>query len=558
MNNCHKKLQPQRFHLPSVQIISVASGASHCAAITTKGQVYTWGMSENGRLGHGLINGNADMVQTPTCVKYFCEQKKVVMKVACGSAHTALVTDRGELFSFGWNYYNQCGTSERDVDYYLPEKVQGNFEEIESISCGFAHTAFITILGDLYCFGFNENGELGIGHEKNVPVPTLVKLSEKCENICVIHVSCGKMHTVAVVAKCTISEYRGREKEVDDANKASEILLRFFRLVVLLNRLDSFSRQRLQIEKENIDDNPADNDDSKHGSSTFEKDAEDSVHSSESIASPEWSPKYDQDAIPSCTYPSRISEMMAMEAEEDLGIELCRKHRIYRSNLQRKQRNVLLEVLRRHEAHSMCQEDICSLDFRKIRIKEAKARKDIRNEEINNSRIHRIRSRAEKLQSEMKSKGNLKMEKPRRKGRRKTRQSKTEHLLYRKKVKPKHETFNEPKILPSRNKNKRLLRQRSERIRRQQKEKRDLEEHVKLQKMQEIEQLHKFEEARKRRAITKVEKLKSIINIERQKNDTAIIKLQRDIFLRRHNGDTDKGHSQEFKSVRQWSRHAIS
>jgi alpha-tubulin suppressor-like RCC1 family protein len=33
--------------------VHVAAGAYHCAALTLKGGLYTWGLESNGRLGHG-------------------------------------------------------------------------------------------------------------------------------------------------------------------------------------------------------------------------------------------------------------------------------------------------------------------------------------------------------------------------------------------------------------------------------------------------------------------------------------------------------------------------
>ena len=37
------------------QVVHVACGNSYSAAITDKGQLYTWGSGENGRLGHGKL-----------------------------------------------------------------------------------------------------------------------------------------------------------------------------------------------------------------------------------------------------------------------------------------------------------------------------------------------------------------------------------------------------------------------------------------------------------------------------------------------------------------------
>lgn len=39
--------------LRSKKIRDIACGSSHSAAITSSGELYTWGLGEYGRLGHG-------------------------------------------------------------------------------------------------------------------------------------------------------------------------------------------------------------------------------------------------------------------------------------------------------------------------------------------------------------------------------------------------------------------------------------------------------------------------------------------------------------------------
>ena len=39
--------------LSSVKVVVIAAGESHSAAITDKGALYTWGRGNYGRLGHG-------------------------------------------------------------------------------------------------------------------------------------------------------------------------------------------------------------------------------------------------------------------------------------------------------------------------------------------------------------------------------------------------------------------------------------------------------------------------------------------------------------------------
>lgn len=70
-----------------------------------------------GRLGHGDCND----VFIPQPIKALAGRN--VVKVACGDTHTLAVTDTGELFSFGRNQNGQLGLG-TTKDAILPQPVE--------------------------------------------------------------------------------------------------------------------------------------------------------------------------------------------------------------------------------------------------------------------------------------------------------------------------------------------------------------------------------------------------------------------------------------------------
>ena len=72
----------------------VASGKWHSIALSSNGEVFTWGDDFYGSLGHGGLGGR----NVPTKVQYLSEER--IVKVACGDKHSAALTSTGKLFTW--------------------------------------------------------------------------------------------------------------------------------------------------------------------------------------------------------------------------------------------------------------------------------------------------------------------------------------------------------------------------------------------------------------------------------------------------------------------------
>ncbi len=68
----------------------------------------------------------------------------------------SLLTERG--------YYGQCGTGTRD-SVKLPEKL--NIDKVKSIACGAGHSMALLSNGQVYGWGENGDGQLGLGRENH-------------------------------------------------------------------------------------------------------------------------------------------------------------------------------------------------------------------------------------------------------------------------------------------------------------------------------------------------------------------------------------------------------
>lgn len=81
----------------------LAVGASHAALVTSKGQLYTWGAGRLGQLGQGT----AMDLPYPTRVPQLADTP--VASMALGLGHTLVLTQAGEVLACGSNYHGELG-----------------------------------------------------------------------------------------------------------------------------------------------------------------------------------------------------------------------------------------------------------------------------------------------------------------------------------------------------------------------------------------------------------------------------------------------------------------
>ena len=113
------------------------------------------------------------------------------MTACCGAYHTITLSNDGTLYSFGYNAEGQLGLGHNN-DVSLPTPIP-NLPKITQISCGFRFAVCVDHEGFMWSFGENNNGQLGTGNTRNLNVPQKVK-----EIPPVVSVSCGCYHTLII------------------------------------------------------------------------------------------------------------------------------------------------------------------------------------------------------------------------------------------------------------------------------------------------------------------------------------------------------------------------
>lgn len=177
--------------LKSKRVRDIACGSSHSAAITSSGELYTWGCGEYGRLGHG---DNVTQLR-PKQVKALASQR--VVQVACGSrdAQTLALTDEGMVYSWGDGDFGKLGRggSEGCSVPHNVEKLNG--VGIIQIECGAQFSLALSRTGLVWTWGKGDYFRLGHGADQHIRKPSVVECLRGRK---IVHVAVGALHCLAV------------------------------------------------------------------------------------------------------------------------------------------------------------------------------------------------------------------------------------------------------------------------------------------------------------------------------------------------------------------------
>jgi len=158
------------------KVVSVTMENGTITAITTNGDLYSWGRNVYGQVGNG--KGGAGVCQS-TPVKVMSNVVSIMMDEYRTSKVTTLaITTNGDLYAWGYNEHGQVGNGKSGTGAYetTPVKVLSN---VVSLTANDGPAAAITTNGDLYCWGINLFGQVGNGSSRDnqtTPVKVLTNV----------------------------------------------------------------------------------------------------------------------------------------------------------------------------------------------------------------------------------------------------------------------------------------------------------------------------------------------------------------------------------------------
>ena len=149
--------------------MAISSGRFHTCVILDNGAVSCWGGGAAGTLGYG---GTSDKT-TPTLTSSLGTGRTAVA-LSSGGYHTCAILDNGDVSCWGWNIDGQLGnggTSDKTTPTLTSSL--GTGRTAVAISSGMAHTCVILDNGAVSCWGSAGHGQLGNGGTSLKKSPTL-------------------------------------------------------------------------------------------------------------------------------------------------------------------------------------------------------------------------------------------------------------------------------------------------------------------------------------------------------------------------------------------------
>lgn len=164
----------------------LAVGVWHVCVVRSGGAAYCWGLNTYGQLGDGTGTNRNAPVAVSTELSF--------SSLAPSNFHTCGLTSEGEGYCWGAGSYGRLGDG-TDAQHLTPVPVTGG-HTFASISAGLDHSCAVDVVArDVYCWGRNQYGQRGDGTTSPSTEPVPVHGSSILDFDVV---SAGRLHTCAI------------------------------------------------------------------------------------------------------------------------------------------------------------------------------------------------------------------------------------------------------------------------------------------------------------------------------------------------------------------------
>jgi len=154
-------------------IISISCGLTHAVAIDINNNLLAWGQNTYGQLGICDPPWHCAEQSVPTEIKHIPK----ISFISCGETATTALDMEGKPWIWGKIFINRRSPNSHfltssgvPIPLECDEKVHFQY-----ISCGAFHIVGVDVNEDVWCWGDNDRGQLGLGHTQQQRHPQQIE-----------------------------------------------------------------------------------------------------------------------------------------------------------------------------------------------------------------------------------------------------------------------------------------------------------------------------------------------------------------------------------------------
>lgn len=157
--------------------VAIQAGMAHACAILDNGSLKCWGLNTYGQLGigNGLTRGDQANEMGDSLPAVDLGAGRTATALALGGYHSCAILNDASLKCWGYGAYGAIGSGNKaslgdgagEMGDMLPVVALGTGRTATRIAAGGHHTCAVLDNGSLKCWGYNVDGELGLGDAMN-------------------------------------------------------------------------------------------------------------------------------------------------------------------------------------------------------------------------------------------------------------------------------------------------------------------------------------------------------------------------------------------------------
>lgn len=172
----------------AAQVVLSKSGSASTSFTLVRrsnGTIASWGYNTDGQRGDGTVGPTSDTVGTVTL-----PAGRTARQIAAGGSHALVLLDNGDVYAWGGNESGQLGLGDllfraAPVKVTLPGPAT-------SVAAGRFHSVVLLTDGRVFSWGANNFGQLGNGGRETAPLPVFIPIVD------VAQIASGNNHVLAL------------------------------------------------------------------------------------------------------------------------------------------------------------------------------------------------------------------------------------------------------------------------------------------------------------------------------------------------------------------------